>query len=355
MSDNLPVTTNLNPYSSNDVVVQNNAAGFGSVETQRALAEVQIAYMMAKQFPRNPEKCVENMLLECQRKTFADRALYSYARGGTNITGLSIRALEMIERNWQNIESGFRVFERRDGISYMQAFACDRENGVRKTREFQVKQWRDTKQGGYLLKDERDIRELEANYAQRNVRSCIEALIPADVKDAVHDAVLMTLHATADISKEGIKKLLDTFLDVGVNKKMIEARIQRKIESIEAAQVVGLRTVYSSLKDGMSAVETWFDVTLADEKAKELTVKKEEKKAKTLDTFKQENAVQATQEKLVEQEAVKTEVVAKKNLSAGTCPQCEGANCITEEDVETGEIFDIACPSCQKPKEGGLL
>jgi hypothetical protein len=55
-------------------------------------------------------------------------------------------------------------------------------------------------------------------------------------------------------------KLLEAFAGYGVTKEQIEKRIQRRIDSIQPAQVVALRKVYASLRDGMSAPTEWFDV-----------------------------------------------------------------------------------------------
>jgi hypothetical protein len=122
-----------------------------------------------------------------------------------------------------------------------------------------VRHWRDTKQGGYPLKDEREIYELTANMAQRRVRACIMAVIPGDVFDAAMDQATKTLKASADLSPEGIKKLLGAFAEFGVSKAQIEQRIQRKIDAIQPGQVVSLKQVYASLRDGMSVPTDWFD------------------------------------------------------------------------------------------------
>lgn len=61
-------------------------------------------------------------------------------------------------------------------------------------KQFQVRHWRDTKSGGYALKDSRDIYEKVANDGARRLRACILAVIPADV---VETAVKEALKAKA--------------------------------------------------------------------------------------------------------------------------------------------------------------
>ena len=255
-----------NPFGGGSAVAPQPSSGNAlmTAEMQRQIAEIQAQFMMALHRPRVPMVAVDKMLLECQRPSLAEVALYSFSRGGTAINGLSIRALEMIARNWGNIKYGFRVLDRPAGRSVLQAYAYDLESNVPVERIFEVRHVRDKKGGAVPLTDERDIYELEANQAQRRVRACIEALIPGDVLDACENEIRKTLEARADTTAEGIKKMLELFKAFGVNQKMIESRIQRNVTAITAPQMVGLRSVYNSLKDGMSSIDQWFDKTLAD-------------------------------------------------------------------------------------------
>ena len=78
----------------------------------------------------------------------------------------------------------------------------------------------------------------------------------------------MTLTANADTSPEGLKKLSDYFNEnFGVTNDMIAKRYQCRFESLRPAQIVQLRKISQSLKDGMSSVEDWFDI---DYKANDL-------------------------------------------------------------------------------------
>jgi hypothetical protein len=45
-----------------------------------------------------------------------------------------------------------------------------------------------------------------------------------------------------------------------MTKEQIEARIQRRIDAIQPAQVVSLKKIYASLRDGMSAAADWFEM-----------------------------------------------------------------------------------------------
>lgn len=236
-------------------------------EEQRAIAEVQASVMMARANPRDQIAAMDRILNACTRPTLAEQSLYSYSRGGTEITGPSIRLAEAIAQQWGNISFGIREIEQRSDASTVQAFAWDLETNTRRETTFQVPLVRHTKKGSYRLEDPRDIYEMVANQGARRLRACLLAVIPGDVVEAAVKQCETTLHAKADTSAESIKKMLDAFSAFGVTKEQIEGRIQRRIESIQPAQVVALKKIYQSLRDGMSKPEDWFEVPSEKEAA----------------------------------------------------------------------------------------
>jgi len=245
-----------------DQVQQRNSGGGALIEqeSQRAIAEVQSAIMLAKQFPRNQQEAYDRIMVACQRPTLAEQALYQYARGGTAITGPSIRMAEALAQNWGNLQFGIRELSQANGESTVEAFAWDVETNVRQVKVFQVPHKRHTRKETYALTDPRDIYELVANNGARRLRACILGVIPGDIVDAAVAEVESTLKAKADTSADGVKRMLKSFADYKVTKEMIEKRIQRRIDSITPAQMVGLKKIYNSLKDGMSSAADWFEV-----------------------------------------------------------------------------------------------
>lgn len=237
--------------------------GLIQAEEQRAVQEVQAALVIAKRFPRDEKGAIDRIMNTCTRESLAAVALYQYARGGQDISGASIRLAEAIAQNWGNLDFGFRELSRGEanGKSYseVQAFAWDMETNTRRSLQFRVSHWRDTRKGGYAVTDERDIYELLANQSQRRVRACILAIVPGDIVEQAEKQCLATLNAKADTSAEATKKLVDAFGEIGVSKEQIEARIQRRLDAITPAQVVNLRKVYTSIKDGMSRPAEWFE------------------------------------------------------------------------------------------------
>jgi len=238
-------------------------SGLVSVEQQRAVAEIQGRMMMARMNPRDPRRCMDLILNDCQRVGLAEDAAYAYARGGSDVSGPSIRLAEAVARRWGNIASGIKELARGNGYSDVVAYAWDLETGYYDERLFQVKHWRDTKKGGYQLEDERDIYELIANMGQRRKRAVLLTVIPGDVVEAALRQCELTLKAKADTSPETIAKMVAAFAEFGVSKDQIETRIQRRIDAIQPAQVISLKRIYASLRDSMSEAKDWFEPVTA--------------------------------------------------------------------------------------------
>lgn len=249
------------------------------VEQSRAMAEVQSAIVLAKKFPRDQIAATDRILTACQRPKLAEQALYNYARGGSDITGPSIRLAEAIAQNWGNLQFGVQELEQRNGESTVETFCWDLETNVRQVKTFQVRHERYTKKGKYKLEDPRDIYESLANQGARRLRACILGVIPGDVIEAAVEQCEKTLKSKADTSPDAIKKMLDAFAKFSVTKEQIEKRIQRRIDSITPAQVVSLGKIYNSLKDGMSTAADWFEIEekkTSDSLKNKLKAKKEE-------------------------------------------------------------------------------
>jgi len=251
-----------------------------AIANNREVAEAQGAILVAKKFPRDEKIAIDKIMTACQREGLAKEALYSYARGGTEISGPSIRLAEAIAQNWGNITFGIRELEQRFGESTVEAFAFDMETNTRQVKVFQVKHERYTKKGNYALSDPRDIYETVANQGARRLRACILGVVPGDIIEAAVAQCENTLKAKADTSPEALKKLVDAFLAFSVTREMVEKRIQRRLDSITPAQLISLRKVYNSLKDGMSTPAEWFDMVAEVDASATLTEKLKAKKAK---------------------------------------------------------------------------
>lgn len=248
-----------NPFNAGQVAKRDSQNALADAGQQREIAEVQAAMVIAQRFPRDPKTAMDRILNACTRTTLAEGALYSYARGGTEITGPSIRLAETCAQAWGNMQFGIRELEQRNGESTVEAYAWDVETNTRQVKVFQVPHKRHTKSGSYKLTDPRDVYELVANQGARRLRACILGVIPGDVIEAAVKQCETTLKASADTSPEAQDKLVKAFESFGVSKAQIEKRIQCRLDAIRPAQVIQLKKVYASLRDGMSDASEWFE------------------------------------------------------------------------------------------------
>lgn len=258
------MSNGLTTTEQGSIVTPQRKDSMTEIASSREIAEVQGAILLAKKFPRDEQEAIERIMIACQRPTLAEGALYQYARGGTAITGPSIRLAEAIAQQWGNISFGVRELEQRNGESTVEAFAWDMQTNTRQVKTFQVPHTRHTKKGSYRLQDSRDIYEMVANQGARRLRACILGVIPGDVVEAAAKQCEETMKAKADTTPDAIKKMLEAYKEYGVTKEMIEKRIQRKLDAITPAQKIGLGKIYNSLKDGMSTAAEWFEVTIVD-------------------------------------------------------------------------------------------
>jgi hypothetical protein len=91
------------------------------------------------------------------------------------------------------------------------------------------------------------------------MRACILGIIPGDITEEAMAECDETLAATAKVTPERIKSMVTMFGEYGVTRTQIEARIQRRVDTVTPALLIQLAKIYQSLKDGMSAPADWFE------------------------------------------------------------------------------------------------
>lgn len=251
--------------------------------TTRQAQEVQAAMVIAKKFPRDEVESYNRIMRACQRKSLAEQSMYEYPRGGTKVTGPSIRLAEAMAQNWGNLDFGIIELEQKNGESQVMAYAWDLETNTRQTKIFNVPHIRGTKKGNIPLTDPRDIYELVANQGARRVRACILGVIPGDVIDSAIDECKKTLaggnkEPLIDRVRKGIKLFEDNF---SVTLEMLEKYIGCKSEAFSEHDMIRLNNVYKSLRDGMAKREDYFEIALpVDEKEVSDPFEKKEEKQK---------------------------------------------------------------------------
>lgn len=252
-----------------------------SVDEFRAIAEVQASMAIAKRFPRDEFTAYNRIMTACKRKSLADNAAYAYPRGGTTVTGPSIRLAEVLANAWGNIDYGYREVGSGADYTDVEAYAFDKESNTRSCRTFRVKHIRSTKLGNKSLSDPRDVYELVANQASRRIRACILQIIPGDVTEQA----LLECEKTIKQAGGGVpiqdraRNMAAMFLEYGVTVDMIEQRLGHKLDAIIEQELIQLGKIYNSIKDGAAKREDFFEV--AASLPKSIPAKEEQPKPAT--------------------------------------------------------------------------
>ncbi len=235
--------------------------GILAVSASRATQEVQGAIVSAKKFPRDQFESYRKIMKSCERPSLSQQAMYAYPRGGSMVTGPSIRLAEVMAQCWGNLDFGIRELSQKEGESIVESFCWDLESNVRQTKTFTVKHERHLKGGRVVkLKDTRDIYELVANQGARRLRACILGIIPGDITEAAVQKCDDTVkNGDSEPFETRLKKMITAFDKLGVSSKLIEERVGHKIEAIVPAEFVDLIKIYTSIKDGVSDRKQWFN------------------------------------------------------------------------------------------------
>ena len=247
---------------------QQTSNPMAAASSSREMEEVKGAIFLAKQFPRNVFQAEQRILDSCKRPSLAETAIYQYPKGGTKVSGPSIRLAEVVAQNWGNIDFGIKELEQREGESQVMAYAWDLETNTRQTKVFTVKHSLQTKTGLKKLTDPRDIYEMVANQGSRRVRACILGVIPGDVIEKALKQCQSTLSGASDKPlKERVSEMLKYFKETyNVTQEMIELRFGYNVDSFTEIDLVNARAIINSLKDSMGKVEDFFEKSAAKTK-----------------------------------------------------------------------------------------
>lgn len=243
--------------------------GTVAIEASRAIAEAQGKLVIAKRFPRDEVAAYAKAMEACQRPTMAEKAFYSFPRGGQTVEGPTIRFAEELARCWGNIDYGIKELSQDDGKSEMQAYAWDLETNAQSVQNFTNPHQREQGKKMVTLTSQRDIYENNANMATRRLRSRILAILPAwFVEDAIAECK-KTLAGRNDTPLiDRVKKMVVQFAKLGVTQEQIERRLKRKVDTMTADDFTEYVGIYNAIKGGESKIAEWFT---AEPEATELT------------------------------------------------------------------------------------
>lgn len=252
---------NMPPMNSGVMAQLDNInQGTVAIEASRAIAEAQGKLVIAKRFPRDEVQAYAKAMEACQRPTMAEKAFYSFPRGGQTVEGPTIRFAEELARCWGNIDYGIKELSQDEGKSEMQAYAWDLETNAQSIQNFTNPHQREVGKKMQTLTSLRDIYENNANMATRRLRSRILAILPSwFVEDAIAECK-KTLAGHNELPLvDRVKKMVVQFAKLGVTQEQIETRLKRKIDTMNADDFVEYIGIYNAIKQGESKIAEWFE------------------------------------------------------------------------------------------------
>lgn len=278
------------PAGGGAAALLNGAAGgmtaAGRAEMARGVAEVLAQVQIAQAIPRDLETTLKRIKMSCSRYKFAEKAFYSYKRGGKTITGPSVKLIREIAAAFGNFQSGLVEVDRDEvrGFSMMMAFAWDVEFNSRQSSTFIVRAVRDLapeNEGGDRRKvplfDERDIYEMNTNMGARRVREAIRTLLPAWLVDEASDLCNATLRR-GPLDADGnatplpvrMANAVERFAsEFGVRKDQLEKFLEAPFDQWRDRDLARLLIIYNSLDIGDIRVGEVFPAEVTDEQLAE--------------------------------------------------------------------------------------
>ncbi len=248
---------NFMPATGQQAVGKTNAATNNAIVAAE-IAKVQAQCVLALNNPRNIQQVEATITGMCSSVYLAKEAEYEYTRGGTRITGPTIKLMSAIAQCYKNITSGWTEVSRSKDKSKVQAYAWDIENNYKYDLDFEVPLYREAKGGRTLLTSDRDIYELIAANAAKRVRKCIESVIPRYLVDMALEKCHETLASKVDIKTE-LKKLIQWLKSYqNVELSQIEDKLGMKYEAFSNVQYVTIVKWCNALRDGTISKDELF-------------------------------------------------------------------------------------------------
>jgi hypothetical protein len=232
-----------------------------AVEQSRAVAEVQAAIYVARQFPRDIDRSRSNMHAACGTMALAEKAFYRFPRAGGAVEGSTIHLAKTLAQAWGNIQYGVSEMRRDDDYrqSEMQAWAWDVEANTRHVLTFIVPHAKFAKGKVEALIDLRDIYENNANNGARRLREAIFAVIPDWFIQEAEELCRETLNkGDGRPIEQRVEGAIAVFQQLGVNADRLEQKLGRPRAQWTGADIAQLLITHRSIQRREIAVDEAF-------------------------------------------------------------------------------------------------
>jgi len=247
------MTTELTEFQQTQTNNGNELATTGAAAKEQH--EIQSAIIIAKRFPRNEEACFQKLMKAASRPSFAEDATYSFPRGDQDVSGPSVNLAREAARIWGNIRFGVYVVREDDTSKLIRAWAWDLETNTKNEFDDDFKKLIQRKGKGWIVPDERDLRELTNRRGAVLLRNALLQVMPKDLIEDALFACKEAMRKSAGENPEGARKrLLVDFGAVNVTVEELEHKLGHPFAQSTPREIAELRGIVKSILDGNS---TW--------------------------------------------------------------------------------------------------
>jgi hypothetical protein len=264
-------------------------AGSGNSLMQAAIAEVQVAQLVALRNPRDEMVCRDAILRACKRESFAKSGIFSKPVGGKKIEGLSIRFVEEALRCWGNCKTQVFVVEDTDERITWKIVVWDLQTGLSHSEDVTVRRRVERKNtaGRNIVGDkdgrlnsygdrvwmveatDDEVQQIGRAQASKALRNLARRIIPSDLREEAEATMRATLRGAIKRDPvEAAKEVADGFAQIGVRPQMLAEYLKHDLASCSPSEIEDLRGLYSAIRDG----ETTFSAALAERNATDAEV-----------------------------------------------------------------------------------
>ncbi len=232
-------------------------------------ASIQARWIMALRRPRQIDQVRQDLIAECRRPGFAEKAIYSVPRGDGTIRGLTIRFAEVAMRCMTNMSAEAVTIFDTDTERLIRITVTDFESNATWLRDVTVRKTierKHLKRGQTAIRSrvnsygdtvhivdatEDDVATKEGSAISKASRTAILRLIPGDLRDEMFKLceTLMQDKARKDPDGER-KKVMDAFAQLNVKPTQLEEWLGHPLAQITPAELVELQQLYRSLREG---------------------------------------------------------------------------------------------------------
>lgn len=281
----------------------NNAANNAAAETAKAL--IHAAFTLALHRPRDIRTAKLNIERECRVFSFAEKTRYELRFGGTTITGPTIRLMELIKREYQNLYTIARVTYDGAHSMRMDVTIIDLETNTSYSEEISFAKTVERKGSGKytpkgrtvissrectddngraytlytVIATEQEIAAKREALVSKAIRKLVERIVPRhlidDAMQVAEETIQKRIHEDPHAARESVIK---RFFRIGIMPTDIEIFLQHQIDQCLDEEVSLLLRICTSIEDGQSK---WVDFAAADESANSA----QEKASSLLDKF----------------------------------------------------------------------